>query len=31
MANVIGNKKVNAIRRYAQKHDLDAFFGVKAI
>jgi hypothetical protein len=29
-ANVIGNEKVNAIRRYARKHDLDAFFGVEA-
>ena len=29
-ANVIGNDKVNAIRRYARKHDLDAFFGVEA-
>jgi hypothetical protein len=27
---VIGNEKVNAIRRYARKHDLDAFFGVEA-
>ena len=29
-ANMIGNEKVNAIRRYARKHDLDAFFGVEA-
>ncbi len=28
-ANVIGNEKVNAIRQYAWKHDLDAFFGVE--
>jgi hypothetical protein len=27
---VIGNEKVNAIRQYARKHDLDAFFGVEA-
>ena len=27
--NVVGNRKVNAIRRYALKHDLDAFFGAQ--
>jgi hypothetical protein len=27
--NVIGNKKVGAIRAYACKHDLDAFFGTE--
>jgi hypothetical protein len=27
--NVIGNSKVRAITRYAQKHDLDAFFGAE--
>jgi hypothetical protein len=27
--NVVGNRKVNAIRRYALKHDLDAFFGAE--
>jgi hypothetical protein len=30
MANVIGNDKVNAIRRYVRKHDLDSFFGVES-
>jgi hypothetical protein len=29
-ANVIGNEKVNDIRRYARKHNLDAFFGIEA-
>jgi hypothetical protein len=27
--NVVGNRKVNAIQRYALKHDLDAFFGAE--
>jgi hypothetical protein len=27
--NIVGNRKVNAIRRYALKHDLDAFFGAE--